>query len=167
MKKLSAVLFLVILIFILAACAAPGQKIGVIDVTKVLEESQRAREYQNQLDARKSEVQKRLESEMGNLKEEERVAEFQKAYQELDRLGRELGQQLHLEIEQAVQKVAEEEQLDIVINNKAVLYGGEDITDEVIEELGGPVADEDTGEGTAEQDAGKEGAGGQAEEGEE
>lgn len=158
MKRLFVAAVLITLVIGLVACAAPGQKIGVINVTKVLEDSKRAQEYQTQLDARKTEVQQQLEDNVGNLDEDERATEYQKAYQELDQLGRELGQQLHTDIENAVQKVAEEQDLDIVINNKAVLYGGEDITGEVIDELGGPIAQEEAPQeqGTDNTDEGQE-----------
>ncbi len=122
------------MVFFLAGCEREVG-LGVVDLDRVLEESPRALYYQEQLDEAGREIEERYAIDSGDVSQEERLSLQEQAYEEYQSVKEELEDRLNEEIEQAVAEVAEEENLDIIFYRKAVSFGGQDITEQVVEKL--------------------------------
>ena len=142
---LSGVLVTVLL---MGVSFAEGQ-IGVVDLAKIGQEYNEARTLRTQASAKEEELKKLREDLAQRLKEEgegmsplekktleerlsqEFVEKF-KAYREW-RLANETS--MNDKVEQAIQGVARDKQIDIILAKPAVLQGGQDITSDVIFKL--------------------------------
>ncbi len=127
-------LLLFFMIFFLAGCEREVG-LGVVNLDRVLEEAPRAIYYQDSLDEAGREIEERYQVDSDDISTEERLALQEQAYQEYQAVKDELEDKLNNEIEQAVKEVAEEEKLDIIFYKQAVSFGGQDITEQVVEKL--------------------------------
>ena len=144
MKKLVTVGSLIIIIALLAVgCTGQPQvedkvekvKAGVVDQDKVWTESKQAKKYQEQLNEKIAEVQKEYKTDLEGLSDEEKVEKHQDVYKKINKLREDLRAQFKDEVKEVIGQVADEKDLDIVLNKQDVKYGGTDITDEVIKKL--------------------------------
>ncbi len=132
--RLISSLLLFSMIFFLAGCEREVG-LGVVDLDRVLEEAPRAIYYQDKLDEEGREIEDRYQVDSDDISNEERLALQEQAYQEYQAVKDELEEKLNNEIEQAVKEVAEQENLDIIFYKQAVSFGGQDITEQVVERL--------------------------------
>lgn len=140
--KLNKKLLVVGSIFLLAislmvGCTAGGDKMGIVDMDKVVKESPKAQEYQNQLDQIGAEIQNEYKAieEDKDLSEEEKKTRQEEVLQEFVTTKQDLEDKLNSGIEAAVKEIASEKNLEIIFYKHSVRYGGVDITQEVIEKL--------------------------------
>jgi outer membrane protein len=119
------------MILILSGCATSRvEKIGIMDMNRILQESQRAGELQQELLSIGDELEERY-----NQAAEKGQEELDKIYQEyLDNKGR-LEHKLNEEINIIVDEITEEQNIDIVLIKEQVYYGGIDITGQIINRL--------------------------------
>ncbi len=132
--RLISSLLLFSMIFFLAGCEREVG-LGVVDLDRVLEEAPRAIYYQDKLDEEGREIEDRYQVDSDDISNEERLALQEQAYQEYQAVKDELEEKLNNEIERAVKEVAEQENLDIIFYKQAVSFGGQDITEQVVERL--------------------------------
>lgn len=134
MKKKVLGLFIIITVF-LAGCSTPVEKIAVMDMGRVLQESQQARQLQQEL----LEVGERLEEEYNQkedeLAEEEGEEALDEIYQKYLDYKESAEKELNQKINQVLAEISKEEKYNIVITGDGVYYGGNDITDQVINRL--------------------------------
>lgn len=136
MKKAIICILLILLIPLIAACSNQSQeKIGVLDMEKILSSSQRAEKLQQEL----LDIGNRLEVEYNQKKEnlsgEQEEEELDRVYSEYMNNKERLEKQLNQEVDQILVKIVEEKKLDVIVKKGDIYYGGLDITGEVIEEL--------------------------------
>lgn len=138
-KIVIAFSILVLATFVFAGCTTTPEekKIGKINIDKVIKESPKAQEIQNQLDKESERIRDKynFDEEDQDLNEEEKKANQQKAIQEFVKVKQDLEKELNDKIETAIKGIAEEQNLDIVLYEQSVKYGGIDITQDVIEQL--------------------------------
>ncbi len=134
MKKKVLGLLIIITVF-LAGCSTPVEKIAVMDMGRVLQESQQARQLQQEL----LEVGERLEEEYNQkedeLAEEEGEEALDEIYQKYLDYKESAEKELNQKINQVLAEISKEEKYNIVITGDGVYYGGNDITDQVINRL--------------------------------
>ncbi|MCG8515440.1 MAG: OmpH family outer membrane protein [Halanaerobiales bacterium] len=134
MKKKLLGLLIIITVF-LAGCSTPVEKIAVMDMGRVLQESQQARQLQQEL----LEVGERLEEEYNQkedeLAEEEGEEALDEIYQKYLDYKESAEKELNQKINQVLAEISKEEKYNIVITGDGVYYGGNDITDQVINRL--------------------------------
>lgn len=137
MKKFSFyILLIVVIILALAGCSKEKtEKIALLDIDALLQNSERAQQLQTEL----LNIGQRLEAEY--LKKEAELSP-EEGQEELDLISQEyldhkqrLENNLNEELNQAIREVVEEEGISIVLYRESVYYGGEDITDKVNEKL--------------------------------
>lgn len=134
-KLLVSLTILLLVLVLLAGCTTKEQKIGVIDMDKVIQESPKAQEYQNQLDKKGAEIQEKYKIDDENLSDEEKQKMQEDALKEFVDAKKQLEDNLNKDIDKAVKEIADEKKLDVVFYKQSVRYGGEDITEEVINKL--------------------------------
>ena len=133
-KKISIVLFLIIVALLAYYNLYTTEaKIGVIDMQKLLDESSRAEELQENLEAKSQELQQKYENlEEENTDLEERKNQIQMEYEQNKQ---EIERQLNNEIDQVINELNQNDQYSVILYKNKVYYGGEDITDKVVEIL--------------------------------
>ncbi len=137
-KLLAPVLVLSLAMLLIAGCTTGiEKKMGVIDMNKVIKQSPKAQEYQNQLDEKATEIQAEYETidKNADLSDEEKEKQKSTVLQKFVDLKADLEDKLNKDIQKAVDEVAEDKDLDIIFQKQSVQYGGVDVTDEVIEKL--------------------------------
>lgn len=137
LKKFSFLILMIVIIILLAAgCSTDRtEKIVLLEIETLLQNSKRAR----QLEAELVDIGQRLEEEYlekeAGLSPEEGKEELDQISQEyLDNKQR-LESSLNEELYEAIREVAEEEGISIVLYKESVYFGGEDITEKVINKL--------------------------------
>ncbi|MEK9727910.1 MAG: OmpH family outer membrane protein [Candidatus Margulisiibacteriota bacterium] len=147
MKKLALLLF----IFMIATTGVVhAENIGTVDLQKVFISYNETEKARKDFEKKQSELRKELEKKQKTLEKaqknnkkpediqklvEEIQEELQPKQEELIKLNNELMASIRADILKSARKVAKEYGIDIVIDKQAVLSGGFDLTDFVIEDL--------------------------------
>ena len=102
--------------------AAPSSNIGVVDTSKLITpDNQDAQEAQKQLQQIAEDSQKQFEEQSANMTDEQKQELYQKMRDD--------------KVDTAISNVANTKGLTLVVDKRAVLYGGTDITDQVAKQL--------------------------------
>lgn len=136
MKKYVLFSFILAIILILAACTEtqpPG--IGIIDMNRILEESRRGRQLNEELSRMGDQLEQTYQQQEKELSSADGEQELDNIYQQFLNNKQSMEEQLQQEIEQVLVEITEEKNLGVVLNNKNVHFGGEDITETLIESL--------------------------------
>lgn len=116
--------------------AAPSSSIGVVDMSRVITpDNQDAVEVEKQFQQAVEDMNKQYEEQSANLDDQQKQELYQKLQRETAAKRQELFKGLQDKVDAAVSNVAQTKGLSLVIDKRAVLYGGTDITDQVTKEL--------------------------------
>ncbi len=148
-KCLVAGLLTVVFLGTLISCSY-ADSIGYIDVTRVFTEYKETEKAEEALKKEKEDYEKEFKEAQEKLekaeKEKKGIEEIEKLKEELEtklepkrkslfRLNEELTTKLQMETLAAVKKVAKKVGIDIVLDKQAIISGGVDLTEMVINEL--------------------------------
>lgn len=137
MKK-SQVAFMLALVFaltlVLAGCGS-NQSVGVLDVNRVMSESPKVKQFQEQLNTKGKELSDTLEKDKASLSQEEFQKKQEAAYGDFVKVKQDLEQQIDGSIKQALEQVSKEKKMGVVLYKNSVAQGGTDITDDVIKRM--------------------------------
>ncbi len=131
MKKIAALVVLIVFLAVGTAAAAPNDT-GIIDIAKIMAESPKVKMLQQQLDQKARELAQQLDAEKPVLTQEQFTAKQQAAYNKFLEIKKELEAQVDAAIKQALAQVAKEKKLRLILYKNSVAFGGTDITAEVI-----------------------------------
>jgi len=97
-----------------------------LDNTKKIEDAKNKKVSEQELNKMQEQFSKELENERKNADElyEKKRIEFEK-----------LTEKFKVDMEKAIEDVAKEKQLQVVVEKQTVLFGGSDITEDVIKKL--------------------------------
>lgn len=109
--------------------------IGIIDMTRIMAESPKVKTSQQQLNQVGAELTRQIEAEKPSLSQEEFKQKQEAAYQEFLRQKKELENQIDLSVKKAIEEVAKEKKISVIVYKNSVAYGGVDITSEVISRM--------------------------------
>jgi len=128
--------FVLILVaaFALAGCSG-AQTIGVLDVNKVMSDSPKVKQLQDELNSKGKELSDQLEKDKGGLSAEEFQKRQETAYGEFLKIKQDMETQIDTSIQQAIDQVSKDKKLSIVLYKNGVAQGGTDITDEVMQKM--------------------------------
>lgn len=134
-RKWVLLLMLIFTAALLGGCSASSGTVGVVDVNKVMTESPKVKQFQEQLNAKGKELSDQLEKEKATLS----PADFQKrqetVYGDFMKTKQDMESQVDASIKQTLEQIAKEKKLGVVLYKNGVAQGGVDITDEVIKKL--------------------------------
>lgn len=132
MKKIIISFIVITLLTIGTALAAEPStemnRIGVIDVSIVMQQSPQVREFQRQLNEKGKELTNQLQVEKPNLSAEEFKKKQEVAYADFLRVKVDLEKQIDEKVKQAIVKVAKEKNLIMVIYKNSIIFGGTNVT---------------------------------------
>ena len=109
--------------------------IVILNYNAVMENHPKMSEAQNKMRSEYDKVRQEMKDNE-SLPQEERQAKIMEAQANLEKLGRDTIEPLQKEVNDAIDKVMEEKGASAVVDRKAVLRGGEDITKDVLVKLG-------------------------------
>lgn len=118
------------------ASAASSSSVGVINVEQVMASHPDRESANNQMKTLQEEIEKEFNEKSAGMSDQEKAEYAQQCQERVGTKYAELTEALFAKIEAAVKKVADKKGLSVVVNKMAVIYGGQDITQEVIAELG-------------------------------
>ncbi|WP_199883826.1 OmpH family outer membrane protein [Anaerosinus massiliensis] len=134
-KRVLAMLMLAVLAVMMTGCFNNTDKTGVVDVQKVMQDSPKVKQFQDQLNESGKQLTEKLEQEKANLSAEDFQKRQQDTYAEFVKQKQDLEGQVDTLMNQALTDVAKEKGLSVVLYKNNVAQGGVDITDDVIKKL--------------------------------
>lgn len=141
---------LAILALAVSPAAARAETIGMVDTMRVLNEYQAVgaaeKQFKSQVEKFKREYEDRLrklqEARKKNLSkpqleklERQFTKEMEPLKAQIDSLNRQLTSRLKKQLDEAVAKVAQQKKIAVVFDKQAILHGGFDLTDDVLQQL--------------------------------
>lgn len=121
---------------LLGGCSGSGQNtVGVLDVNKVMSDSPKVKQFQDQLNTRGKELSDQLEKDKPNISAEEYQKRQEAAYAEFLKTKQDLEGQIDGTIKQALEQVAQEKKMGVVLYKNGVAQGGTDITEDVLKKM--------------------------------
>lgn len=133
-NKLALLLVLVFVAALLGGCST-GQKVGVVDVSKVMTDSPKVKQFQDDFNVKGKTTIESLEKEKATLSPEEFAKRQQVVYGEFMKVKQDMESQVQGVVKQAVEEISKEKKLDVVLYKEGVAQGGTDITDDVVKKL--------------------------------
>ncbi|MBR5914509.1 MAG: OmpH family outer membrane protein [Selenomonadaceae bacterium] len=117
------------------ASAAPSSTVGVVDMNKVMMEHPDMKAAQDKLKAEFDTAQKDFSERESGMSDAEKESYYRQIQERLANLENEEMEKLLKKVEDVVKQVADAKGLSIVVAKAAVVYGGTDITQDVISRL--------------------------------
>ena len=118
------------------ASAAGSNNVGVIDYRQVMSQHPDLQNIDSQMETAIAEVKKDFEEKSAGMNDQEKQDYYQQSQQRLRQRQQELLEPIEKSVEDAVKQTADTKGLSVVIEKSAVVYGGQDITQDVINRLG-------------------------------
>ncbi len=132
---LFAVAVIVAAALLLGGCSTGPAAVGILDVNKVMSDSPKVKQFQEQLNTKAKELSDQLEKDKASLSADEFQKKQEAAYGDFLKIKQDLEGQVDASIKQSVEAVANEKKLGVVLYKNSVAQGGTDITDEVIKRM--------------------------------
>lgn len=108
-----------------------------VDMQELFNSHPQRMEAEEELNERVQSMQKKLEEQAEDISGEEQQEKLQEYQSELSEREQKLIQEILNDIEKAIDEVAVEEEYELVMERRNVVYGGNDITDIVLEHITG------------------------------
>ena len=118
------------------ASAASSSNVGTIDYQQVMAAHPDVQGLQGQMETAIADVKKEFDEKSAGMSEQEKAEYYQQCQLRLAQKQQELLDPIRNAVDIAIKKVADKKGMSVVIDKMAVIYGGQDITQEVIAALG-------------------------------
>lgn len=118
-----------------AAPANAGATIGYVDMPQVLSNSKEYKDAQTTLAAEADALQKEFDSKSTGLSEDEKKQLFGQYQQRLGLKRQELFTKVKDKLDAAIKDVATAQGITVVLEKESVLYGGKDLTQDVVNKI--------------------------------
>lgn len=119
---------------LLSGCGS-NAAVGVLDVNKVMTESPKIKQFQEQLNTKAKDLSDALEKDKASLSQDEFQKRQEAAYGDFLKTKQDLEGQIDASIKQALDQVAKDKKIGVVLYKNSVAQGGTDITDDVIKKM--------------------------------
>ena len=117
------------------ASAADKGAVGVIDARQVMSQHPDRQTVEEQMQAAVEEVKKDFDEKSQGMTDQEKADYYQQSQQRLMQKQQELVEPIEQSVKDAVKKVADTKGIGVVLDKSVVVYGGQDITQDVITKL--------------------------------
>lgn len=119
---------------LLGGCSS-NTTVGIVDVNKVMTESPKVKQFQDQLNAKGKELTDQLEKDKPNISAEEFQKRQEAAYGDFLKLKQDMESQIQASMQQALEQVAKDKKIGVVLYKNSVAQGGVDITPDVMAKM--------------------------------
>lgn len=124
---------------LVSGCSGDTPKAGVVDLGRVASESKVGYDLGNKMMEEEKAIREDLEKG-ANPQSQEEAMKLQQEYQKrMSLTQQQLMKEFRTNVERAAAEIAQEKKLGVVLWKEQVVTGSVDITDEVIQKLGGKV----------------------------
>ena len=134
MKRIGLVMLMVFMVALLGGCSNAAT-IGVVDMNKVMTDSAKVKELQEQLKTKGAALEEGLNKDKDTLKPDEFQKRQEQAYNEFVKAQQEVKGQFDTTLNKAMEEVAKDKKLGVILHKGGVATGGIDVTEEVIKKL--------------------------------
>lgn len=118
------------------ASAASSSSVGTIDYQQAMAAHPDVQGLQGQMETAIADVKKEFDEKSAGMNDQEKAEYYQQCQLRLAQKQQELLEPIRNAVDAAIKKVADKKGMSVVIDKMAVIYGGQDITQDVIAELG-------------------------------
>lgn len=118
-----------------AAPANSGATIGFVDMQQVIANSQDYKNAQTTMDAEADAMQKEFDAKSAGLNDAEKKQLFTQYQQRFNLKKQEVLGQVKAKVDAAIKDVATAQKISVVLDKDSVLYGGKDLTQDVISKV--------------------------------
>lgn len=132
-KKITMLLMILVISVFISGCS--DTKIGVVDVNKIMTDSPKVQEFEEQLKTNAKTLVDQLEQDKANLSQEQLQQRSMEVSTEMEKMKQDLSAQLNESMDKALAEVAKEKKLSVVLYKNGVAQGGIDVTDDVIKKM--------------------------------
>ena len=116
--------------------SAAMSSVGVVDYRQVGSQHPQLAAANAEMQKASQEAQADFEAKSASMNDQEKADYYQQTMQRLQQKNEELMEPIDKSIQDAVKSVAEKKGLSVVIEKGSVVYGGQDITQDVVKQLG-------------------------------
>ncbi len=118
------------------ASAASSSSVGVIDYQAAFAAHPDVQNLQSQMETTINEIKKEFDEKSAGMNDQEKADYYHQCQERIANKQQELVEPIRRAVEASIKKVADKKGLAVVIDKMAVVYGGQDITHDVIADLG-------------------------------
>jgi outer membrane protein len=118
-----------------ASAAASESAIGVVNYQMLIAQCPDIKDVQEKMNTEIETAQKEFEEKSKGMNDAEKRRYFAQSRERLQNKQTELMEPVNKKIEETIKKVADKKGLAVVVEKNTVVYGGLDITDEVVKAL--------------------------------
>ena len=118
------------------ASAASSSNVGVVEYEQLLMQHPNMQSLDDQLKATVDEIKKEFDEKSAGMNDQEKADYYRQCQERILQKREELLDPIVRSIEAAIKAVADKKGLSVVLAKAAVVYGGQDITNDVIAQLG-------------------------------
>ena len=115
--------------------SAASSNVGVVDYSQVMSQHPKVQAASTEMQTAVQEAQKEFETKSANMNDNEKRDYYTQTQQRLQQKNQELMEPITKSVEESVKKVAEQKGLSVVLEKGAVVYGGVDITQDVLKQV--------------------------------
>lgn len=115
--------------------SAASSSVGVVDFRQVMGQSTEVQDANTQMQLAIEEARQAFESKSAGMSDEEKGNLYQQTQEQLAQKQQSLFDPIQKKIESEVKAVAESKGLQVVLDKSTVIYGGTDITQDVIRKM--------------------------------
>lgn len=133
----AVVLFAIVSVAQPTATYAAASPVGFVNYQLLINQHPDTAQADIAYKAAAKQAQADFDAKSANMNENEKRALYQKLQQGIDQKQQELLGAIQIKINTAVKEVASAKGLILVVDKSAVVYGGQDITDDVIKKITG------------------------------
>ena len=118
-----------------STASAASSAIGVVDYNEVMSQSPDLRKANEDMQAAVEQAKTDFETKSADMDDNGKAEYYQQTQQRLQQTQQSLIEPIQQKIDAKVKEVAEAKGLSVVIDKSAVIYGGQDITQDVIRKM--------------------------------
>ena len=119
------------------ASAAPASSVGVVNYQMVVQQHPDLAKVQTTMQSESEAAKKEFDAKAASLGDKEKQEYYMQLQQRLQLKNQELMVPLFSKVDAVIKEVADAKGLSVVVDKGAVIYGGQDITDDCVKKVTG------------------------------
>ena len=119
------------------SAAAPASNVGVVNYQMVVQQHPDLAKVQSTMQTESESAKKEFDAKAASLGDKEKQEYFMQLQQRLQLKNQELMVPIFNKVDAVIKEVSDSKGLSIVVDKNAVIYGGQDITDDCVKKVSG------------------------------